>query len=101
MESIRLEKNFWENSLEHHKRQLGMSIAMGSSGLLLAGVGIGAAICGYPAEGAIAVGSGGAITYVGAKETIGDFQDYKEVNEKIAVREGLAKGMSMASSREH
>ena len=98
-ERLEESRNFWEQSVEHDKSQLRMSVAIGSSGLFLAGVGIGFAIAGHP-EGILAIGTGSVITYVGAKETISDFQDYTQSNERVATRQGMAKGMDMASSRE-
>lgn len=96
-------KDFWQESAEYQKAQLRLSVAIGSGGLVLAGVGLGLAISGHPAEGIVAIGSGGTLAYVGGKETISDFEDYKEINDKVASREGMAKGISIAnsSSREY
>ncbi len=90
-------RDFWEKSLEHDKNQLKLSIILGSSGLMLTGFGIGLAITGHP-EGALAIGTGGAFTYVGAKEAIDDFQNCIQSNERVAAREGMAKGIDIVSS---
>lgn len=73
-----------------------MSIAVGASGLLLAGVGVGGLIFGQP-EGIPGIFVGGGITYWGGKMAVSDLEDYRRSNRVLAQREGMAAGVNMAN----
>ena len=55
----------WNDQVEHDRKQLALSLAIGGTGLGLAGVGIVGILSGAPIEGGVAIAVGGCLAATG------------------------------------
>jgi hypothetical protein len=85
---IEQSRDFWDESAEHDKKQLKLSLAIGGMGLGLAGVGVMGILAGAPIEGGLAVALGGGLTATGAESAKSEIQMMLEAK-AIAARRGL------------
>lgn len=88
----------WAESAEHNKRQLKLSAAIGSGGLVLTGVGIGLLLSGHPSEASLAGATGAVNTAAGAKGVIDSFESFAENHASTARVQGHAEGLDIAVS---
>ena len=86
-EPLEASRESWQESTEHDKRQLILSLGIGGAGLFLAGVGIVGIVAGAPIEGAAGVAAGGTLTYWGAKDAERELRSMLEMQAITAQRE--------------